>query len=78
MATATCSATVSCTANQPELLIDECRGGRLRLVGVEYLVLLDAWNAAGTISPPVLVGEQFQVVNSPNRYGIGALYELHA
>jgi hypothetical protein len=64
-------------ADRPELLIYEQRGGRLRLVGVEYLVFVDAWNAAGNTAPPVLAGQQFQFVNSPNRYDIGAFYELH-
>jgi hypothetical protein len=64
-------------ADQPELLIYEQRGGRLRLLGVEYLVPVDAWTAAGNTAPPVLVGQHFQFVNSPNRYGLGAFYELH-
>ena len=33
-------------AKTPELLIYEQRGGRLRFVGVEFLVLADAWNAS--------------------------------
>jgi hypothetical protein len=64
-------------ADQPELLVYEQHDGSLRLVGVEYLVLVDAWHAAGNTTPPVLVGQHFQFVNSPNRYGIGAFYELH-
>ena len=64
-------------ADQPELLIYEQRDGRLRLVGVEFLVFVDAWNAAGNTAPPVLSGQQFHLVNSPNRYGIPAFYELH-
>lgn len=64
-------------ADQPELLIYEQRDGRLRLVGVEFLVFVDSWNAAGNTSPPVLGGQQFHIVNSPNRYGIPAFYELH-
>jgi hypothetical protein len=64
-------------ADQPELLIYEQRGDRLRLVGVEYLVFVDAWNAAGNTSPPVFVGQHFNLVNSPNRYAIPPFYELH-
>jgi hypothetical protein len=30
----------------PELLIYEQKNGRLRFVGVEFLVLADQWNAA--------------------------------
>ena len=59
--------------DQPELLIYEQRGGRLQLVGVEYLQLAEGWSGP----PPVLVGQQFQFVDTPNRYGLGAFYELH-
>jgi hypothetical protein len=64
-------------ADQPELLVYELRNNRLRLLGVEYLVLVDDWVAAGNTAPPVLVGQQFHLVNSPNRYGLPAFYELH-
>jgi hypothetical protein len=63
-------------ANRPELLIYEQRGGRLRLLGVEYLVLADAWHAH-TAAPPVLNGQHFHYVGSPNRYGLPAFYTLH-
>jgi hypothetical protein len=59
--------------DQPELLIYEQRGDRLQLVGVEYLQLAAGWSGP----PPVLAGQQFQFVNAPNRYGLGAFYELH-
>lgn len=60
----------------PELLIYEQRNGRLRLVGVEFLVLADAWHAAHA-APPVLLGQHFHLVGSPNRYGLPPFYELH-
>jgi len=41
----------------------------MRLVGVEFIVDADAWMAAHT-SPPVLEGQTFQLVGSPNRYGL--------
>jgi hypothetical protein len=63
--------------DQPELVIYEQRGGRPRLVGVEFLVLVDAWTAAGNTGPPVLLGQHFQFVNAPNRYGLPPFYELH-
>jgi hypothetical protein len=59
--------------DQPEFLIYELRGGRPRLVGVEYLQLAAGWSGP----PPVLVGQQFQFVNAPNRYGLDPFYELH-
>ncbi len=63
-------------ADRPEALIYEARNGTLVLVGVEYIVFADAWSAthAGT---PVLLGQQFHYVGSPNRYGLPAFYELH-
>jgi len=65
-------------AAHPELLIYEQRGGRLHLVGVEFLVLADAWNASHPDgAPPVLMGQHFQFVGTPNRYRLPAFYELH-
>jgi hypothetical protein len=63
-------------AQRPELLIYEQRGGRLRLVGVEFLVIATAWHATNP-APPVLMGQHFHYVASPNRYGLPAFYELH-
>jgi hypothetical protein len=60
-------------ADQPDLLVYELRRGRLRLVGVEYLQEVRGW----TGPPPVLAGQQFHLVNAPNRYGLDAFYELH-
>ncbi|HEU4616635.1 MAG TPA: hypothetical protein VFV10_01270 [Gammaproteobacteria bacterium] len=64
-------------ATQPEALIYEPRGGRLRLVGVEYLVDADSWLAAHMGQPPVLEGQVFNFVGSPNRFGLAAFFELH-
>jgi hypothetical protein len=63
-------------ASRPEVLIYEASGGGLRLVGVEFVVIADAWLASHT-SPPVLEGQSFQFVSSPNRYGLPAHFELH-
>lgn len=63
-------------ASKPEVLIYEASGGALQLVGVEFVVLADAW-LASHISPPVLEGQSFQFVPSPNRYGLPAHFELH-
>jgi hypothetical protein len=50
----------------------------LSLVGVEFLVLADAWNANHPDgAPPVLMGQHFQFVGTPNRYRLPAFYELH-
>ena len=63
-------------ASRPEVLIYEASGNGLQLVGVEFVVLADAWLASHT-SPPVLEGQSFQFVPSPNRYGLPAHFELH-
>jgi hypothetical protein len=63
-------------ASRPELVIDEQRGRQFRLLGVEYLVSAADWHATHA-EPPVLMGQHFQYVASPNRYGLPAFYELH-
>jgi hypothetical protein len=63
-------------ASRPEALIYEAKGGRMRLVGVEFIVDAAAWMAHHD-TPPVLEGQAFQFVNSPNRYGLAAFFELH-
>lgn len=63
----------------PEALVYEPeRNGRLRLVAVEYVVLQASWEGAGNTAPPTLFGQQFELVPSPNRYGLPPFYELHA
>ncbi len=64
-------------ASRPEILVYEPRGGRLRLVAVEYIVPAALWDAAHPGAPPVLMGQHFHRVNGPNRYGPDAFYELH-
>jgi hypothetical protein len=63
-------------AMRPEALLYEVRNGRHELLGVEYVVIADAWHARNE-APPVLMGQLFNYVGSPNRYGIPAFYELH-
>ncbi len=63
-------------ASKPEALIYEPTNDGMRLVGVEFVVLADAWMAHHD-SPPVLEGQTFLLVPSPNRYGLPAHYELH-
>ena len=61
----------------PEALMYEPEAnGRLRLVGLEYIVFQDAWDAEHD-APPALLGQQLHLVPSPNRYGVPAFYELH-
>jgi hypothetical protein len=63
-------------AATPEALLYEQKNGKLQLVGVEYLVNAEAWKA-GHEAPPVLMGQLFNYVGAPNRYGLEAFYELH-
>ncbi|MFN8442459.1 MAG: hypothetical protein U0175_16910 [Caldilineaceae bacterium] len=63
-------------AAHPEALLYEPRSGKMELVGVEYVVLADGWNAKHP-APPVLMGQLFNYVSTPNRYGLPAFYELH-
>jgi hypothetical protein len=63
--------------NRPEaLMYAPMPDGRLELLGVEYIVFQDAWDAAHP-QPPVLLGQEFHLVRSPNRYGVPAFYQLH-
>jgi hypothetical protein len=63
-------------ASRPQVLIYEPSAGGLQLVGVEFVVIADAWLAQHD-SPPVLEGQTFQFISSPNRYGLPAHFELH-
>jgi len=61
---------------RPEALLYEVRNGRRELLGVEYVVLAEAWHAHSE-APPVLMGQLFNYVSSPNRFGLPPFYELH-
>jgi hypothetical protein len=63
-------------ATHPEALIYEPSNGGLTLVGVEYIVDAATWLSQNS-SPPMLEGQAFQLVTSPNRYGLPAFFELH-
>ncbi len=63
-------------ASKPEALIYEPSAEGMRLVGVEFVVIAETWLAHHS-SPPVLEGQTFQLINSPNRYGLPAHFELH-
>ena len=63
-------------AEHPEALIYEPVGDQRRLVGVEYIIDAATWLKDHN-APPMLEGQAFQFVGSPNRYGIPAFFELH-
>jgi hypothetical protein len=64
-------------AMRPHIVIYEpAANGRLQLIGADYLLLVDAWNAKHK-SPPELMGQLFHLFESPNRFGLPAFYTLH-
>jgi hypothetical protein len=64
-------------ATRPQIVIYEpTSNGRLRLIGADFLVLADAWNAKHS-GPPELMGQLFQLFDTPNRFGLPAFYTLH-
>jgi hypothetical protein len=64
-------------ATHPQIVIyEQGPGGRLRLIGADYLVFADAWNAKHS-GPPELMGQLFHLFESPNRFGLPAFYTLH-
>jgi len=63
-------------ASRPEALLYEVHDGRYELLGVEYVVIAEQWDAQHQ-APPVLMGQLFNYVSSPNRYGLPNFYELH-
>ena len=66
-------------ADQPESLIYEpMSNGAMRLVGVEFIVLVATWESMHPGSgPPALDGHLLNLVGAPNRYGLPAFYEMH-
>jgi len=67
------------SADQPESLIYEpMPNGAMRLVGVEFIVLVATWESMHPGSgPPALDGHLLNLVGAPNRYGLPAFYEMH-
>jgi len=64
-------------ATRPQIVIYEpMPGGGLRLIGADYLVIADAWNAKNS-GPPELMGQLFHLFETPNRFGLPAFYTLH-
>jgi hypothetical protein len=62
---------------RPEIVIYEATpGGRLRLIGADFLVLADAWDAKHS-GPPELMGQLLHLFEAPNRFGLPAFYTLH-
>jgi hypothetical protein len=62
--------------SRPEALIYESTPSGMQLLGVEFVVFADAWLKTHTAAP-VLEGQTFLFVDSPNRFGLPAHFELH-
>ena len=64
-------------ATRPEIVIYEPQqNGSLNLIGADYLVLADEWDAKNE-SPPELMGQLFHLFEAPNRFRLPAFYTLH-
>jgi hypothetical protein len=63
-------------ATKPQALIYEPSNGQMKLVGVEFITLASTWLQSNA-GPPVLEGQVFLYVDSPNRFNIPAFFELH-
>jgi hypothetical protein len=62
---------------RPEIVIYEpLPNGRKRLIGADFLVLKDVWDANHS-APPELMGQLFHLFEAPNRFGLPAFYTLH-
>src|SRR5277367_1682536 len=60
----------------PQALIYEPSDGQMRLVGVEFILDSATW-LKNNANPPVLEGQTFQFIDSPNRFNIPSFFELH-
>jgi hypothetical protein len=64
-------------ATHPQALIYEpLANGQMKLVGVEFITPASTWLQTNS-GPPVLEGQVFLYVDSPNRFNIPAFFELH-
>jgi hypothetical protein len=62
---------------RPQIVIYEAMpDGTLQLIGADFLVIADAWNATH-LGPPQMMGQLFHLFESPNRFGLPAFYTLH-
>lgn len=64
---------------RPTILIYEPQpDGTQKLIGADFLVFKDQWDAAHNNSgAPQLMGQLFQEFDAPNRFGLPSFYTLH-
>jgi hypothetical protein len=61
----------------PEIVIYEpMPDGRLKLIGADFLVFKDVWDANHP-APPQIMGQLMHLFEAPNRFGLPAFYTLH-
>ena len=58
----------------PEAFLYEHRNHRLQLTAIEYIVIADQWKGS---KPPQLYGQDFMLVDTPNRFDLPAFYMMH-
>lgn len=63
----------------PDVLVYEpTADGHLRLLGADFLILADQWDQAHPgQGAPQIMGQLFDEIDSPNRYGLPRVYTLH-
>jgi hypothetical protein len=62
----------------PQIVIYEpTNDGKLRLIGADFLVFANKWNARHAGQPPQLNGQLFHLFEAPNRFGLPSFYTLH-
>jgi hypothetical protein len=62
----------------PEIVLYEPQpNGRVRITGVDYLVIAADWDAKHPGQPPQLMGQLFHLFEAPNRFGLPPFYTLH-
>lgn len=63
---------------RPQIVIYEpTANGGMNLIGADYLLFADAWDAKHPQDPPMLKGQLFHYFGTPNRFGLPAFYTLH-
>jgi hypothetical protein len=60
----------------PIVIYEPAADGSLRLIGADFLLFADAWDAK-KMGPPQLMGQLFHLFDAPNRFGLPAFYTLH-
>ena len=68
--------TIDGTSTTPGAAYEPTPGGKLKMVGADFLVFADAWDAKG-IGTPQLMGQLLHLFEAPNRFGLPNFYTLH-